>query len=234
MSNPSESIWMNGLIKLSTHSENIGRQLIKKSVTTTFLFFCFGPSIPNTHIIGTPLEFASTNIYRCLLYPASPWWNNYYEVNPRSTDFVNASCMQVLGKIMDAEGKQLEALVGLASQICSVLCEHVVAPVLESCQDYGALVEKLVGELNSHKKPTLDEFPNIRALLVGLTVSIMEFCPAFAPIFREHRMAEALTKVEQYMVFFGTTGVVSEEPTGALPTLVARAKLLISANATSV
>jgi hypothetical protein len=134
---------------------------------------------------------------------------------------------------MDAEGKQMEALVCLASKICSVLSEHI-APVMESFQDDEAFAKKLVGELNAHKKPTPHEFPNIRKLLAGLIVSVVEFCPRYALIFREHRMVEALSNVEQYIVFFGGAGVVSEESAGALPTLVARAKLLIGATTVTV
>ncbi|KAM3215059.1 hypothetical protein ACQJBY_067174 [Aegilops geniculata] len=127
--------------------------------------------------------------------------------------------VHVLGRIKDGEGKQMEALIGLASQICSVMSEHI-APVLDTFADDEAFVKKLVGELNARKKPSPDEFPETRGLLVELTISIVEFCPRYAPIFKEHGMMEALSKVVRY------TGEVSEEAR-ALRAIVATAKRLI-------
>lgn len=120
----------------------------------------------------------------------------------------------------------MEALIGLASQICNIMFENI-ALVLDSFPDDEAFVDKLVGELNARKKFSPHEIPEIRRLLVQLTVSIAESCSRYALIFREHRMMEALSKVKQYM------WLVSEEQ-GALPAMVARAKGLIGANTTSV
>ncbi|XP_020151374.1 uncharacterized protein [Aegilops tauschii subsp. strangulata] len=125
----------------------------------------------------------------------------------------------VMGSIKDAEGKQMEALIGLASKICSVMSERI-APVLDPFADDEAFVKKLVGELNARKKPSPDEYPETRSLLVELTVSIVGFCPRYARIFKEQGMMEALSKVERY------TGKVSEEAR-ALRTMVATAKRLI-------
>uniref|UniRef100_M8C3Q9 Uncharacterized protein n=1 Tax=Aegilops tauschii TaxID=37682 RepID=M8C3Q9_AEGTA len=136
-----------------------------------------------------------------------------------SDDRLLSTMTVVLGRIKDAEGKQMEALIGLASQICSVMSERI-APVLDSFSDDEAFVDKLVGELNARKKPSPHEFPETRSLLVELTVSIVEFCPHYAPIFKEHRMVEALSKVERY------TGEVSGEAR-ALRAMVATAKRLI-------
>ncbi|XP_010240475.1 uncharacterized protein LOC104585439 [Brachypodium distachyon] len=129
----------------------------------------------------------------------------------------------VLGRIVDAEGKQMEALIGLASQICSACPAERVARVLDLYRDGETLVRKLVRELDARKKPSPDESPNTRRLLFGLTVSILKLCPPYAVIFRGGRMMETLSGVEKYMVFFGSSGVVSE----GLPALVARAKELI-------
>ncbi|KAE8792137.1 hypothetical protein D1007_33291 [Hordeum vulgare] len=128
----------------------------------------------------------------------------------------------VLGGIMNAEGKQMEALIGLASQICSIMLEKI-ASVLDSFPDDEAFVDKVVGELNARKKLSPHEIPEIRRLLVQLTVSIVESCPRYALIFRDHGMMGALLIVEQYM------GLVSEEQE-SLPAMVARAKLLVGAN----
>ncbi|KAI4969443.1 hypothetical protein ZWY2020_000357 [Hordeum vulgare] len=125
----------------------------------------------------------------------------------------------VLEGIKNAEGKQMEALIGLASQICSIMFGNI-AHVLDSFPVDVVFVDKLVGELNARKKASPGEFPEMRRLLVQLTTSIVESRPRYALIFREHGMVEALSKVEQYM------GLVSEEEQ-ALPAMVARAKGLI-------
>ncbi|XBI04558.1 hypothetical protein VPH35_132834 [Triticum aestivum] len=139
-----------------------------------------------------------------------------------SNNHLPSTLTVVLGRIKDADGKQVEALIGLASQICSVMSERI-APVLDTFADDGAFVKKLVGELNARMKPSPDEFPEMRSLLIELTVSIVEFCPYYAPIFKEHKMMEALSKVERY------TGEVSEEAR-ALRAIVTTAKRLIGAN----
>lgn len=115
----------------------------------------------------------------------------------------------------------MKALIGLASQICSIMSE-CIAPIMESFPDDEVLVKKMVGELNAHKKPSPDELSDMRRLLVELTTSIVESCPRYALIFRERGMMEVFSKVEQYM------GLVFTEEAEALPTLVGRAKGLIS------
>ncbi|XBI41862.1 hypothetical protein VPH35_126265 [Triticum aestivum] len=139
-----------------------------------------------------------------------------------SNHILSSSLKVVLGRIKDAEGKQMTALIGLASQICNVMSERI-APVLDAFADDKAFVVKLKGELKARKKPSPDEFPDMRRLLVELTISIVESCPRYALIFRENGMMEALSKVEQYI------GLVSEEAE-ALPAMVARAKELIGAD----
>ena len=125
----------------------------------------------------------------------------------------------------------MEALVGLASKICKILSERIT-PALGSCPNVEVFVQKLVGELNAHKKPS-PEFPSMRRLLVELTICMVESCPSYAGIFRKYDMMAALSeventpsKVESYRVFFGSVGVVSE---GGLPlsVLITRAKELV-------
>lgn len=131
--------------------------------------------------------------------------------------------MQVLGGIQDTEGNHIEALIGLASQICSAL-PGGIAPVLDSISDDEAFVMKLVDELKARKRPSPDESPETRRQLVELTISIMESCSRYTLIFREHSMMEALSKLEQY------TGLVALEEQGALRAMVAKAKELIGAD----
>ncbi|KAE8812939.1 hypothetical protein D1007_10035 [Hordeum vulgare] len=140
-----------------------------------------------------------------------------------SHDHLLSTLTVVFGRINDAEGKQMEALIGLASQICSIMSERI-GPVLDSFADEDAFVNKLVVQLKIRKKPSPDEPPHIRRLLVHLTVTIMEYCPRYALIFRQHRLVEVLSKMEQYM------GLMCSEEAETLAAMVARAKELIGTN----
>jgi hypothetical protein len=129
------------------------------------------------------------------------------------------------------EGKQLEAALGVASQIGHVIPEYF-AQVLESCTDAAAteLVEKLVDTL-SNREPSL-ECPRIRRVLVEVVISIVDLSPGYIEIFREKGAKGALdmvkgtpSRLEKYMVFLDGEGVVAE----SLPMrdLVDKAKSLI-------
>ena len=147
--------------------------------------------------------------------------------------------MQVLEKMVNAEGKQMKALICLASQLCSA----GITPVLSSSAYAAEFVEKLVGELKAHKIPGTDEFPDMRRLLVQLTLSIVEACDGYAFIFKQHGMMEALCEVERYTELMDPeqdmmkalskveqyVRLVSEER-GARRTMVAKAKGLIGAD----
>ncbi|KAE8792139.1 hypothetical protein D1007_33293 [Hordeum vulgare] len=139
-----------------------------------------------------------------------------------SRDHLSSTLTVVLGRIVDAEGKQMEALISLASQICSA----GITPVPNSSANAVSFVEKLVGELKARKIPGADEFLDMRRLLVQLTLCIAESCDGYAFIFKQQGMVDVLSKVEQYM------GLVSEEQ-GNLHDMVARAKGLIGAATSS-
>ncbi|CAL4962614.1 unnamed protein product [Urochloa decumbens] len=145
-----------------------------------------------------------------------------------SSKCFSSALQVVLLKMMVAEGKQLESLIGLALQIYTVIPEHF-AHKLASHENARGLVEKLVGTLNCNKKPS-HEYPRMRRVAVEMAISIVDSCPHYAAIFREQGMMEALTKVERtpskvenYMVFFGDIGVVLERGL-PLRDLVAKAK----------
>ncbi|XP_062182885.1 uncharacterized protein LOC133886990 [Phragmites australis] len=148
-----------------------------------------------------------------------------------SSEHLSFALQVVLEKIMHAKGKQLEALIGLASQIYNVIPEHCIH-VLDSQTNVTGLVQKLVRALNSNKKPS-SEYPRMRRVIVEMAIFIVESCPRYATIFREQGMMEALSKVERtptrlekYRIFFGDVGVVAESGL-PLHDLVARAKGLI-------
>ncbi|KAJ1284345.1 hypothetical protein BS78_03G196500 [Paspalum vaginatum] len=154
------------------------------------------------------------------------------------SDQLSSALPVVLENTMAAEGKQLEALIGLTSQIRYVLPSKGFVQGLESHTNPAGLVKKLVDALNSNRKPSA-EFPRMRRVIVEMVISVVESHPPYANIFRQQEMMEALSKVEKtpskverYRVFLGHEGLVAEtgEP---LSDLARRAKgLLVSANLT--
>lgn len=134
--------------------------------------------------------------------------------------------------IMSEEGKHLEVLIGLVSQICDMVPEPSIHDQLQLQTNKSELVQKLVGALNSNRKPN-PEYPRMRRVIVEMVISIVKLCPRYATILREGRMMEALTKiemtpskVEKYRVFYGNIGIVLESGP-SLTALVATAKRLI-------
>jgi hypothetical protein len=133
--------------------------------------------------------------------------------------------------IMAVEGKQMEILIGLVSQICNIIPECVVHS-LESHLSVSAFVQKMVSALHANKEPR-PEHPRMRRVIVELTISILESHPHYSTIFIEGSMMEAMSKiesssskVERYRIFLGNAGVVLE--TGLpLLNIVVRAKGLI-------
>jgi len=109
----------------------------------------------------------------------------------------------------ELEGKKLEALISLASQICKVF-PQCFAQELES--GLADIIQKLVATLNSSKKPSL-EYPRMRRVIIEMTICILESCPHYATVFREKGMLAALfmvertpSKVEKYRLFSGHVG----------------------------
>ncbi|TVU10520.1 hypothetical protein EJB05_44057, partial [Eragrostis curvula] len=155
--------------------------------------------------------------------------------HPHSREHLAAALPVVVDKITAVKSKQLEALIGVASQICSLIPECTVQ-TLESHPGVAAFVQKLVSVLHANKKPS-PEHPRMRRVIVQVTVSLLESFPRYATIFREQGMMEALSKVEKtpskvekYRVFYGNTGMILESGV-PLTVLAARAKGLISSAA---
>ncbi|WVZ69666.1 hypothetical protein U9M48_018419 [Paspalum notatum var. saurae] len=141
----------------------------------------------------------------------------------------------VMAKMMAVEGKQLETLMGLVSQISNIIPECVIH-CLESQLGVSAFLQKIVSALHASKKPS-PEYPRMRRVILELTISIIESHPCYTTIFIEKGLMEALTKiesnpskVEKYRIFLGNAGVVSESGL-SLPFIVARAKILIDSSA---
>nr|CAB3479926.1 unnamed protein product [Digitaria exilis] len=136
--------------------------------------------------------------------------------DPWVSNQLSSALQVVLQNIMAAEGKQLEALIGLASQICYVLPPQPFVQVLESHIIGTTIAQKLVNTLNSNKKPS-HEYPRMRRAIVHMVISVLRRYPGYAIIFSREGMIDALSKVEmtpskveKYRVFLGNEGVVLE------------------------
>jgi len=141
------------------------------------------------------------------------------------------------GTYLAAEGRQLESLINLASEIGDVTREAFVRELESHANTGGELVQKLVCTLNSKKILPNPEYPRMRRVIVKILLSILESCHRTVEKLIEEgiveQLMESLTKiqrspsrVEEYRVFYGNIGVVLEdgEP---MSTLVTRAKALL-------
>ncbi|EEE67703.1 hypothetical protein OsJ_25371 [Oryza sativa Japonica Group] len=143
--------------------------------------------------------------------------------------------LEVLGQVMDAEGKELEVLVGLSSQICRVSPKSF-SKALEQGQKEARFVEKLINGLNANMKPN-PQFPGIRSVIVEQCIYMMELSSRYATYFRNHELMEALIRVEKtpsraekYRLFLGNTGLIEHRVN--LSSLVERAKQLMAVHST--
>ncbi|XP_037476047.1 uncharacterized protein LOC119353532 [Triticum dicoccoides] len=137
---------------------------------------------------------------------------------------------EVLKGITDAEGTELEVLIGLSSQICNVIPEDF-AQELEHGQIKEGFIKRLVNALNSNMIPTA-HCPGIRRVIVEHAIYMMEFNPAYASYFNNCQMMEALLTVERkpsraenYRFLLGDAGLMKHSM--PLSALVARAKELM-------
>ncbi|OEL12893.1 hypothetical protein BAE44_0026088, partial [Dichanthelium oligosanthes] len=115
--------------------------------------------------------------------------------HPGAREHLSSALPVVMEKIMTAEGKELELLIGLASQMGDVIPECFVHE-LESHTNEAGLVRKLVYTLNSNKKPC-PKYPRMRRVIVQITISFVESCPRYASIFIAEGMTEALSKIDR-------------------------------------
>ncbi|WVZ69671.1 hypothetical protein U9M48_018423 [Paspalum notatum var. saurae] len=192
---------------------------------------------PGYELLKDLKDMLGNDEYRCKTLAACSRLRDWLH-GQGAIDHLSSALPVVLENIMAAEGKQLEALIGLTSQIRYVLPSEGFVQGLESHTNLAGLVKKLVDTLNSNRKPSA-EFPKMRRVIVKMVISIVESHPPYANIFRGQEMMEALSKVEKtpskverYRVFLGNEGLVVEtgEP---LSDLARRAKrLLVSANLT--
>ncbi|BAF22400.2 Os07g0651600 [Oryza sativa Japonica Group] len=137
----------------------------------------------------------------------------------------------VLERIIDAEGAELEILIGLSSQICKLIPEEF-AQELEHGQIKRRFIKRLVDALNANMKQNA-HCPGIRRVILEQSIYMMECNSRNAKCFNEFRMMDSVSMVEEtpsraekYMFFLGDMGFM--ECKTALSALVDRAKELIS------
>jgi hypothetical protein len=139
--------------------------------------------------------------------------------------------LQVLERTMDAEGAELEILIGLSSQICKLIPEEF-SQELEHGQMKRRFIKRLVDALNANMKPN-PHCPGIRRVILEQCIYMMECNSCYANCFNEFRMMDAVSMVEEtpsraekYMFFLGDMGFM--ECNTPLSALVERAKELMS------
>uniref|UniRef100_A0ACD5WPE7 Uncharacterized protein n=1 Tax=Avena sativa TaxID=4498 RepID=A0ACD5WPE7_AVESA len=135
---------------------------------------------------------------------------------------------EVLERIIDAEGAELEILIGLSSQICKVIPKDFTRE-LENGQIKRRFVKRLIHVLNTNTEPSA-HCPGIRRVILEQVINMAE-CK-YAHCFNEFRMTEALSMVEQtlsetenYRLFLGDAGLM--EYSTPISALLANAKELI-------
>ncbi|RLN08166.1 hypothetical protein C2845_PM11G17740 [Panicum miliaceum] len=157
------------------------------------------------------------------------------ELNESDLQAISYSVREVLERIMNAEGAELEILIGLSSVICKVIPEDF-ARELEHGYIKDRFVRRLVDALNASMEPSA-HYPGIRRVILRQAINMMEHDPCYASCFGNRRMAEAVSTVEEtaskaenYSIFLGDVGLMEHrEP---LTSLVVRVKQLLAVRPT--
>ncbi|BAT02969.1 Os07g0653050 [Oryza sativa Japonica Group] len=137
---------------------------------------------------------------------------------------------EVLERIMNVEGAELEILIGLCSHICKVIPKEFVQE-LEGGQIKKRFMKRLVDTLNANMNPG-GHCSGIRRVIIEQSIYMMECNSHYANCFNELQMMEALSMVEEmpsraenYRIFLGDVGFM--EYSTPLIALVDRAKELM-------
>uniref|UniRef100_A0A0D9X2A6 Saposin B-type domain-containing protein n=1 Tax=Leersia perrieri TaxID=77586 RepID=A0A0D9X2A6_9ORYZ len=202
---------------------------------------------------------AIDNVHNCLVMLKEPWFTNKLKnmilINDEKYTYVAASLLcsmcqnarakltesdlkelchtlrEVLERIMNVEGAELEILISLCSQICKIIPEEFVQE-LEGGQIKKRFMRRLVDTLNENMNPGA-HCPGIRRVIIEQSIYMMECSSDYANCFNELRMMEALSMVEEmpsnaenYRIFLGDAGFMKYNT--PIFALVGRAKELMS------
>jgi len=157
------------------------------------------------------------------------------DLNELDLQAISYSVREVLERIMNAEGPELEILIGLSSEICKVIPEDF-ARELEHGYIKDRFIKRLVDALNANMEPSA-HYPGIRRAILHQAINMMEQDPCYARCFSNCRMTEAVSMVEEtaskaenYSIFLGDVGLMEHrEP---LASLVVRVKQLLAVRPT--
>ncbi|XP_039837377.1 uncharacterized protein LOC120698004 isoform X2 [Panicum virgatum] len=157
------------------------------------------------------------------------------DLNESDLQAISYSVREVLERIMNAEGPELEILIGLSSEICKVIPEDF-ARELEHGYIKDRFVKRLVDALNANMEPSA-HYPGIRRVILHQAINMIEHDPCYARCFSNCRMAEAVSTVEEtaskaenYSIFLRDVGLMEHrEP---LTSLVVRIKQLLAVRPT--
>jgi len=157
------------------------------------------------------------------------------DLNELDLQAISYSVREVLERIMNAEGPELEILIGLSSEICKVIPEDF-ARELEHGYIKDRFIKRLVDALNANMDPSA-HYPGIRRVILQQAINMMEQDPCYARCFSNCRMTEAVSMVEEtaskaenYSIFLGDVGLMEHrEP---LASLVVRVKQLLAVRPT--
>ena len=140
----------------------------------------------------------------------------------------------MLGRILRADGEELEIFIGLSSHIYEAIPEEL-AKDFEYGQIKVTFVKRLVDALNANMEPNAD-CPGIMRVILEQAIELMKYDSSnTVNYFRDLHMIEVLSMVEEtileaenYTIFMGDVGLMEAgEP---LSSLVARAKQLLDAH----
>ncbi|CAL5023688.1 unnamed protein product [Urochloa decumbens] len=156
--------------------------------------------------------------------------------HPDVSEHLSAALTIVMKHMEAAEGKHLESVIGLASEIGDTIREGFVQELESQTNNGVGLIQKLVSTLNSCKEPN-PEYPRLRSVIVKTLITILESCHRTVEKMVEEGVMDELmeatpSKVEKYRVFYGGIGVVLESGS-SLSAQAAKAKVLITNSAAS-
>nr|XP_034592089.1 uncharacterized protein LOC117853916 [Setaria viridis] len=158
-----------------------------------------------------------------------------HELNELDLQAISYSVREVLERIMDAEGAELEILICLGSQICKVIPEEFARELEHGCIK-DRFVKRLGDALNANMEPSA-LCPGIRRVILEQVINMMEHDLHYASCFNNCRMMEAVSmvedtasKAENYCIFLGDVGLMEHrEP---LTSLVVRVKRFLAVRST--
>ncbi|XP_044964595.1 uncharacterized protein LOC123424982 [Hordeum vulgare subsp. vulgare] len=228
--------FLNGEGTMSTNADHLSRK-----VTGQALAMLTTESVQNCLIVLKEPEFIKKLKHLIFIhggkyiYVAASLLRNlclHAEPELRESDLKELShtLREVLEKIIDVEGAELEILIGLSSQICKIIPEDF-SQELEGGQIKQRFVKRLIDALNTNMEPSA-HCPGIRRVILEQVINMVECNYHYADYLNEFRMTEVLSMVEQtlskaedYKLFLGDAGFM--EYSTPISALLARAKELM-------